>query len=93
MNKTTLVDVIYNNADVTRDKAEYIADAILANIKHALIAQEDISFKGVLSITAKTTPERMGRNVRTGEDVLIPEQVKYRLRVSKNIKDTVNGKA
>lgn len=93
MNKTTLVDVIYNNADVTRDKAEYIADAILANIKHSLIAQEDISFKGVLFITAKTTPERMGRNVRTGEEVLIPEQVKYRLRVSKNIKDTVNGKA
>lgn len=92
MNKTTLVDVIYNNADVTRDKAEYITDAILANIKHALIAQEDISFKEVFSITAKTTPERMGRNVRTGEEVLIPEQVKYRLRVSKNIKDTVNGK-
>ena len=93
MNKTNLVDVIYNNADITRDKAERIADAILANIKHALIAQEDISFKGVLSITAKTAPERMGRNVRTGEEVLIPEQVKYRLRVSKNIKDTVNGKA
>jgi bacterial DNA-binding protein len=93
MNKTTLVNVIYNNADVTRDKAEYIADAILENIKHALIAQEDISFKGVLSIITKTTPERMGRNVRTGEEVLIPEQVKYRLRVSKNIKDVVNGKA
>lgn len=93
MNKTTLVYIIYNNADVTRDKAEYIADVILANIKHALIAQENIYFRGVLSITAKTTPERMGRNVRTGEDVLIPEQVKYRLRLSKNIKDIVNGKA
>ncbi len=93
MNKTILVDVIYLNADITRNEAERIADAILASIKHALIVQEDISFKGVLSITAKTTPERMGRNVRTGEEVLIPEQVKYRLRVSKNIKDIVNGKA
>lgn len=92
MNKTTLVDVIYNNADVTRDRAEYIANAILANIKHALIAQEDISFKEVFSIKAKSTSERIGRNPKTGEEVIIPAGVRYSLAVSKIIKDKVNGK-
>ena len=72
MNKTELILSITEKAGISRKDAEKALNAAVEAITEALTREEKVQIVGFGSFETKFRPERLGRNPRTKEDVIIP---------------------
>ncbi len=91
MNKRDLVDAVA--AQVGRPKAEVTStvDALFSLISSALARGEKVAISGFGNFDARQVAERMARNPRTGESVLVPARTAARFKASRNLKTTLGG--
>lgn len=90
MNKTDLIRVIALKASVTNVKATEIVDLMLSTMTKALEEGQTVKLSGFGVFTPHVTPERMGRNPKTGTDVTIFPQKKMVFRMSRTLKKSFN---
>lgn len=67
MNKTELVDLIADKADISKSSAARALEAAISGITDALRAGDQVSLVGFGTFAVKQRPERQGRNPKTGE--------------------------
>ena len=72
MNKGELVDVIADNAGVTKKQADTILTALTETIMETVSSGEKVILVGFGSFEARDRKARDGRNPRTGEKLKIP---------------------
>ena len=72
-------------------KALGVTNAMVDILVKKLNEKEKIQFIGFGTLEVKHSPERMTRNPRTKEPVLIPERYKAVFRPSENLLDKLNG--
>ena len=72
-------------------KALGVTNAMVDILVKKLNEKEKIQFIGFGTLEIKHSPERMARNPRTKEPVLIPERYKAVFRPSENLLDKLNG--
>ena len=72
-------------------KALGVTNAMVDILVKKLNEKEKIQFIGFGTLEVKHSPERMARNPRTKEPVLIPERYKAVFRPSENLLDKLNG--
>jgi DNA-binding protein HU-beta len=91
MNKRDLVDAVA--AKVGRPRAEVAStvDAVFELISTELARGEKVAISGFGNFDARQVAERMARNPRTGESVLVPARTAARFKASRNLKDTLGG--
>ena len=91
MNKRDLVDAVA--AKVGRPRAEVAStvDAVFELISTGLARGEKIAISGFGNFDARQVAERMARNPRTGESVLVPARTAARFKASRNLKSTLGG--
>ena len=91
MNKRDLVDAVA--AQVGRPKAEVSStvDAVFTMISGALARGEKVAISGFGNFEARRVAERMARNPRTGESVLVPARTSPRFKPSRSLKDSLSG--
>jgi len=90
MNKTELILSISEKAGISRKDAEKALNAAVETITEALAREEKVQIVGFGSFETKFRPERLGRNPRTKEDVIIPASKAPAFKAGKALKDAVN---
>ena len=90
MNKTELILSISEKAGISRKDAEKALNAAVETVTEALAREEKVQIVGFGSFETKFRPERLGRNPRTKEDVIIPASKAPAFKAGKALKDAVN---
>ena len=90
MNKTELVNVVANEAEVSKKDAEAIITATFNAIAEALKSGDKVQLLGFGSFEVKDVAAREGRNPKTGETIEIAACKKPSFTASKALKDAVN---
>lgn len=65
-------------------------DAIFDIMSETLESGEEIAIQGFATISVIKRDARKGRNVRTGEEIMIPAKLAPRFKASKALKERVN---
>lgn len=92
MRKNELIENIAKNTGISKTSCEAVIDSFADEIKTALIAGDKVMLKGFMSMEITERPEREGRNPQTGNIVKFPSVKSVKCRVSKAIRDAINGK-
>lgn len=74
MDKSTFIETVATKADVTKKVATTVLNEILKTIEEVIVSKDEITFVGFGKFGSKIRSERTGRNVHTGEEILIPEK-------------------
>ena len=90
MNKTELVDLVADKADISKASAARALDAALAGITAALQAGDQVSLVGFGTFTVKQRAERQGRNPKTGEVLSIAASRAPGFKPGKALRDALN---
>lgn len=92
MNKAELIEVIANNADISKVKAGQAVDAFVAAVTGALKKGDDVTLVGFGTFTTAERAERAGRNPSTGEAITIAASISPKFKPGKQLKDAVAKK-
>ena len=91
MNKTDLINVVAQEAELTKKDAEAAVNAAFAAIAGALKAGDKVQLIGFGTFEVKEVAAREGRNPKTGETIKIAAAKKPAFSASKVLKDQVNA--
>lgn len=89
MNKTELIHAAAQRSGMTVKDTEQALEAILGEIHTTLAAGERVQLTGFGTFEPKHRAERIGRNLRTGEQTTIPATTVLTFKPSKCLKDAV----
>ncbi|TXD39528.1 integration host factor subunit alpha [Lujinxingia vulgaris] len=92
MTKADIVDTVYEKVGITKREASDYVDTIFEVMKETLEDGEEIKVSGFGKFEVREKGERVGRNPRTGIEIVIPERRVLRFKVSQVLKDSINGK-
>ena len=73
MNKAQLINEVAAASGLKKKDAAVAVDATIATIIDTIMSGEKVQLSGFGSFEAKTRGARIGRNPKTGEQVMIPE--------------------
>ncbi len=90
MNKVDVVALLADNLGVSRKKAEVAYEALVEAIRDELAKGEKVALAGLGVFEVRNRVARNGRNPRTGEEIVVPEQKTPAFRAGKLLKDAVN---
>lgn len=91
MNKEILVKTVAGNIEgATKKDIEVVVNEVFDVIKNTLASGEKVSVAGFGSFESVERAERVARNPRTGEEMIIPKSKAPKFKASKNLKDAVN---
>lgn len=91
MTKANIVDGVYERVGVTKKEAADYVEAMFETMKETLEGGEEIKVSGFGKFEVRQKGERVGRNPRTGVEIMIPERKVLRFKVSQVLKDELNG--
>jgi DNA-binding protein HU-beta len=90
MNKTDLIDVVAEAADLSKASAARAIDSLTAAITASLKKKETVTLAGFGTFTVKERAARVGRNPRTGEAIEIKASTSLGFKPGKALKDAIN---
>ncbi|HJN48481.1 MAG TPA: HU family DNA-binding protein [Acidobacteriota bacterium] len=85
MVKADLVKIIAREARITKVSAESAVNAIIDALKNALAQGERIELRGFGVFEVRPRKRGIGRNPRTGQEIVIPPGKSTRFRPGKNL--------
>ena len=91
MNKTDLINVVAEEAKISKKDTEAVVSAALNAIADALKNGDKVALLGFGTFEVKEVAAREGRNPKTGETIEIAACKKPAFSASKALKDAVNG--
>ena len=89
MNKSEIVAMVADSANLTKRDAEAVIDAFLDCICEGLSNGEKVVISGFGTFEVRDRVARSGRNPRTGEEIVIPGQKTPAFKAGKLLKDAV----
>lgn len=84
-----MIDSISGLTGFTKGDSKVLLDAIIKSIQKAVADGNTVFLKGLGTITTRDMAEKVARNPRTGEKVLVPARKKLVFRFAKVIKESV----
>lgn len=91
MNKSDFANKLASRTDIHKSKAMKITNAMLEIFSEQLNKKDKVLFTGFGIFETRFTPERMAKNPRTGETVVIPARYKAVFKPSSKLLDKLNG--
>ena len=73
MTKAEIVAEISKQTGVEKDKALKVVEALMVTIKDQIAGGEDIFLRGFGTFTTKTRAAKVGRLIKEGKSVVVPE--------------------
>ena len=89
MNKSEIVAMVADSANLTKKDAENVIDSFLDAIADALSKGEKVVLSGFGTFEVRDRAARVGLNPRTGEEIDIPAQRTPAFKAGKILKDSV----
>ncbi len=90
MRKPDLVNVIADEADISKDKASQALNAMLEAITGALQSEDTVSLIGFGTFEQRSRAARTGKNPQTGETIQIKASKTVTFKPGKALKEAVN---
>lgn len=90
LTKAHIVDNIYNQLDLPKNRSAKVVDTLLEIIKKTLEDGEDVLIIGFGKFCVKEKRERRGRNPQTREDLMLDARRVVTFRCSDRLRDKVN---
>ncbi|NLC66133.1 MAG: HU family DNA-binding protein [Clostridium sp.] len=91
MNKSELITALAEATNFTKKDSEIFLTAFTDTVMNTLAKDEKVQLVGFGTFEARDRKERMGRNPRTKEEILIPASKAPVFKAGKHFKDTVNA--
>lgn len=92
MNKGELVSDVAKRCNITKKEAEVYVTAVFDGISESLIQEEKVQIPSFGTFELKYRGERILKSPRTGEEMVVAPVKVPSFKVSKMLKDKVNGK-
>jgi DNA-binding protein HU-beta len=89
MNKTELVALVADKADVTQAIAEKVVNSFTKLVEETLAKEEKVVVTGFGTFEVRNRVARRGKNPRTGEEIVVPAQKTPAFKAGKLLKDAV----
>ena len=89
MNKGDLIEVVADDAGLSKADATRAVDALIGAVTKALKSGNDVSLVGFGTFAVKNRAARQGRNPRTGETIQIAASKVPGFKAGKALKDAV----
>lgn len=90
MNKTQLIDVLAENADISKAAAGRALDAFTDTVTGALKDGDQVALVGFGTFSVRDRAARSGRNPQTGETIQIAAAKVPAFKAGKALKDACN---
>ena len=90
MNKSDLIDVVAESAEISKAAAGKAVDAMVNAITKTLKKNDEVTLIGFGTFTVRKRAARTGRNPRTGETITIKAAKIPSFKPGKALKDAVN---
>lgn len=91
--KSKIVKNIAKSTNVNAEVCERIVDALTDEIVAALVRGDKLAIKNFMTIEVIERAARDGKDLKTGKPVTYPPVKSVKCKISKAVKDAVNGKA
>jgi DNA-binding protein HU-beta len=93
VNHADLVAKVATDADLSKETASQVVEAVAKAISESLHAGEEVRYSGLGIFDVSERAARQGRNPQTGEAISIAASKAARFRAAKSLKDTLNADA
>ncbi len=90
MNKSDLINVLNDQADLSRKDAEQVVITFFNEISNSLAEGDRVEIRGFGSFTVKKYKSYTGRNPKTGTPIGVPEKKLPFFKVGKDLKRKVD---
>ena len=90
MNKTELVASVAEATSLSKKDAKNAVSAVIASITKSLTEGEKVQIAGFGTFEVRERSERIGRDPRTSEEIIIPASKTPAFKAGKALKDSVN---
>ncbi len=90
MTKAGIVNDVYDRVGVTKKEAADYVEAVFSILKETLGKGEKVKISGFGKFEVHQKGERMGRNPRTGVEIMIEERKVPRFKASQVLKNELN---
>ena len=87
-----LSEAVYRDVGLSRNDSAQIVDAVIEMIASSLVAGEEVKISSFGRFRVHQKKARIGRNPKTGEDVLITARRALVFRSSRLLKELVTAK-
>lgn len=91
MTKKEFIEKYSEKTGLGKKDATKQFDAFLAIVEESLASGDNVQFIGWGTFETKVTKERMGRNPKTGEEIMIPSKKVVKFKAGKLLAEKVNG--
>lgn len=91
VNKTDLIELIAEQAEISKAAATKALNALLDGVTNALRSGKTVSVLGFGNFSVKARAARVGRNPKTGEPINIEAANVPVFKAGKALKDAVNS--
>lgn len=92
MTKSELIDLLADSQPhLSHKDVELAVKLLLDRVSDALADQERIEIRGFGSFSLHHRPQRIGRNPKTGDAVVIPSKAVPHFKPGKELRERVNG--
>ena len=90
MNKSEMIDMVAEAADISKAAAGRAVDAVFEGITSSLKGGDSVTLVGFGTFSVSDRAARSGRNPRTGETIQIKASKMPKFKAGKALKDAVN---
>ena len=90
MNKSELVTSVAEAASLSKKDAENAVAAVINSITNTLTEGKKVQIAGFGTFEVRERAERIGRDPRTSEEIVIPASKTPAFKAGKALKDAVN---
>ncbi|HSF32969.1 MAG TPA: integration host factor subunit alpha [Candidatus Tectomicrobia bacterium] len=90
MIKADIIDLVHEKIGFSRHESAEVVEATLDLLKEALHKGERVQIVGFGSFVVRPKKERVGRNPKTGEEIIIAPRKVLTFKPSKILRDLVN---
>jgi integration host factor subunit beta len=90
MNRSRLIELLAQEADITLKKTEEIVDVVFDTMGQALINDQRIEIRGFGNFMVRKYDGYIGRNPKTGEKIQVPPKKLPFFKVGKGLKERVD---
>jgi DNA-binding protein HU-beta len=90
VNKSEMIDMVAEAADISKAAAGRAVDAVFEGISSTLKSGDSVTLVGFGTFSVSDRAARSGRNPRTGETIQIKASKMPKFKAGKALKDAVN---
>lgn len=90
MTKSDIVDIVSSSTGISKVETEAVVKGFMETVIDSMKKGENIELRGFGSFKVVKRAQRVARNPKTNQEVMVPAQFVPVLKVSKDFKSAVN---